>query len=724
MDIVKHFEEQIKKSKEGYFDKNKSNPLHDKNCMFVVLKTFANRNSNTKQDYPKAEPEQIYNRSGLTALGYNYDREVKTLLDSKMIHPYNKNDCKGLGQKEITKLSQTKKVELRNEEPTKELPKIHLPLSGRTNTLQFIKRTTNILKNTKNIFYRIGDDQLVEYQNKELRMINPSRCISLLEENGEVVSEKYTKDEGWIDYEKSAGETVCKTLLNSPHLKSHLPLIEKILKAPIPFIENKELHFPKTGYNHKLKLYLEPGSPEIDENISVETAKKELIKIHKEFCYKSENDILKSLMALITPFLRGIYTSWSVRTPVIIYFANRERAGKDFCAGIRSIIYTGYAIEEAPISTGKRDSNSNDELRKKILSTIIIGKNLLHFSNNKGHINNSVLEQASTAQQISDRVLGKNQIATFPNALEISLSGNIGTTLTPDLANRSLIIQLHLSIENANDRKFSNPNLHNEIFNKRSFYLSCLYALVRNWYEQGMPVSKVPFASFPEWAGICGGIMESAGWVNPLGNVDKSVINLDTELEDMKIAFEVVYERCADTWISKHDFIGIIGEEELFSYIDFSEQSGKVRFGKLLDKFIGRELSGITLVVDETKRKARQSIMFSKVNVCKVDFGNLEFGSLGSLGSLSIRGNIKGDNNIYKGIHPLPTLPNYQPHYQEQNKLNVNDSHTSIQNDTTNELIHHKCSFCGETPCADWHLGKPVCKECFEGLKAQKVQKW
>lgn len=52
------------------------------------------------------------------------------------------------------------------------------------------------------------------------------------------------------------------------------------------------------------------------------------------------------------------------------------------------------------------------------------------------------------------------------------------------------------------------------------------------------------------------------------------------------------------------------------------------------------------------------------------------------------------------------------------------NSHTSIQNDTTNELIHHKCSFCGETPCADWHLGKPVCKECFSGLKAQKVQKW
>jgi len=56
--------------------------------------------------------------------------------------------------------------------------------------------------------------------------------------------------------------------------------------------------------------------------------------------------------------------------------------------------------------------------------------------------------------------------------------------------------------------------------------------------------------------------------------------------------------------------------------------------------------------------------------------------------------------------------------------VNVNDFHTSIQNDTTNELIHHKCSFCGETPCADWHLGKPVCKECFSGLKAQKVQKW
>jgi len=59
------------------------------------------------------EPEQIYNRSGLTALGYNYDREVKTLLDSKMIHPYNKNDCKGLGQKRNNKTKPNKKSRIK-----------------------------------------------------------------------------------------------------------------------------------------------------------------------------------------------------------------------------------------------------------------------------------------------------------------------------------------------------------------------------------------------------------------------------------------------------------------------------------------------------------------------------------------------------------------------------------------------------------------------------------
>jgi len=96
------------------------------------------------------------------------------------------------------------------------------------------------------------------------------------------------------------------------------------------------------------------------------------------------------------------------------------------------------------------------------------GRKRLHFSNNKGRINNSVFEQIVTAPKYSDRLLGKNENLTFDNELEFTLSGNVGVTYTADFANRCRLINLILDIEDANKRKFDNPNLHQWVLNNRS----------------------------------------------------------------------------------------------------------------------------------------------------------------------------------------------------------------------------------------------------------------
>jgi hypothetical protein len=189
------------------------------------------------------------------------------------------------------------------------------------------------------------------------------------------------------------------------------------------------------------------NAPVIDMNISLEKAKEIIDNLFKEFCFKSEQDKINAIAGFITPYLRGLFSSFSVRTPVFIYEANRERAGKDYLAGLTGILYEGFALEEPPISTGDKMQNNSDELRKKILSSMMYGRKRLHFSNNKGYLNNAVFESITTAEKYSDRPLGRSEILTFHNELDFSLSGNIGMTLTPDLANRSRFIKLFLDIE-------------------------------------------------------------------------------------------------------------------------------------------------------------------------------------------------------------------------------------------------------------------------------------
>ena len=133
-----------------------------------------------------------------------------------------------------------------------------------------------------------------------------------------------------------------------------------------------------------------------------------------------------------------------------------------------------------------------------------------------------------------------------------------------------------------------------------------------------MKKSKVLFASFSEWAEICGGILEEAGFENNLNKVTLSNITIDRELSEMKTLFEYLHEKKSGLWIKKNEIKNIIREDEeveIFPYLNFEQRSDQIKFGFLLDKYIGRELSKIKLIVDETiKTKHKRKYKFTMEN--------------------------------------------------------------------------------------------------------------
>jgi hypothetical protein len=374
--------------------------------------------------------------------------------------------------------------------------------------------------------------------------------------------------------------------------------------------------------------------------MKLEEAKEMLYSLYSEFCFKDEQDKTNAIAGLITPFTRGLYNSFSTRTPLICYMANRERAGKDFCAGITGITYEGQALEEPPIANSERLTNTNDEVRKKITAAMIQGRKRFHSSNNKGYINNAVLESVITATHWSDRILGKSEIASFDNELDFSLSANIETTLTPDLANRSIYVNLFLDIENPNDREFQRPNLHQWVKENRGLVLSSLYALIRNWVKKGKPKSSVPFASFPAWAEVCGGIMEAAKMGNPCKRSNNAFgITVDSETDDMKQLFEFIFEEHPDEFLTKKDIVEKLkdSDESMFGYYDFDKTSDYIKFAKKLEKYVGRILSEIQLLVkDNSVRASRREYKFCKYAPEKTIethlSNNLGFGTVGIVG--------------------------------------------------------------------------------------------
>lgn len=530
------------------------------------------------------------------------------------------------------------KVLIFPEKPAEKEIEIILPGTGKLIS-EFTKEASEELKDKNTLFYKVDSKEIVEIgeitteiNGEEIETytgfleIKPNRFITLIEKYftpGIIVKTKKGEE---LFVEKSINSELARTMLTSHILEKALPQITRIFTIPIPIILNGELTFPKKGYDPRFNSWLPNNAPEITEpEMELVKAKSILKNLFKEFCFEEQEDFDIAIAGLLTPFLRGLYSAFNKRTPVFFYLANRERAGKDYLAGITGLVYEGNSIEESPLSSGERSSNNNEELRKKIMSALMTGRKRMHFSNNRGYIDNAVFEGIITSEYHSDRVLGKNEILTFANELEFSLSGNTGVGFTADFANRCRIIRLLLDIENANERNFSNPNLHGWVLENRSLILSALYALIRNWIEKGKPKGSLPFASFPEWAKICGGVMEAAGYGNPCKlDVKSETITGDLETTSMKMLFELCFDAFPNQGINKKAIVSIVEDNELFHYLDLEKRSDQTKFGNLLNKFVKRTLSGITLKVDDVnKRGSRREYVFSNQVDSKklVDFG-------------------------------------------------------------------------------------------------------
>jgi len=561
-----------------------------------------------------------------------------------------------------------------------EVPKESIELPGNDTLIsEFASGLVKRLGDEHILFYRQDSRQVVELgmvknSNNEIIQtgfipIKSSRFITLIEKYFWPWTTIYKKSGGSFQIKKSMNKDVGNTVLESHIFQEGLPNINRIFTVQIPIIRNDELTFPTTGYDKRFNSWLPNNSPSIENmEMDLEEAKNIIYKIFNEFCFETKQDYINAISALLTPFLRGLFkTGFNTRTPVYCYEANRERSGKDYMAGITGILYEGHALEEPPISNGEyRYSGGNDELRKKLVASMISGRKRLHFSNNKGHLNNSVLESVTTAERYSDRLLGKNETVTFDNELDFSFSGNLGITLTPDLANRTIFIKLFLDIEDANKRKFNTPNLHGWVLDNRNKILSALYSLVRNWFDKECPDGSIPFASFPEWARVCGGVMEAAGYDSPCKKSKEEVgISIDTETDEMKELFELCYDKSPDQELDKHDIKNIVKVSNIMSYMNWEDRSAQTKFGIKLNKFVGRILSNIRLeVTNKSVRSSRWKYKFSKKfgNIDKNAIFSLVNGNLGNVGNLNTPNSTSTSSRYIRVVHPLPSLPQVTTH--------------------------------------------------------------
>jgi hypothetical protein len=381
-----------------------------------------------------------------------------------------------------------------------------------------------------------------------------------LNEHGEFVKSSF-----------SAGFMTC--MLAASQFKAQLPRIIRILTIPVPIRVGNKLVYPAEGYDSRFATYLMPNAPRfIDPLPSLQEALKILDRTMLGFCFTNEHSRVHARARLLTPFARGIF-GWTTRVPLWLYCANRPRAGKDYLAGVNTILYEGVAHEDAPIG------GDASETAKRIVAAVLSGRRFMHFSNCVGYLRDENLYSAVTNVCIRGRLLGSNSAAAdlvLPNELEFSISANLGLTARPDFEPRTRRIELAYYEEDPNSRTFPDKFLHEHVARDRALILSAIATICNHWADEGFPPCDTLFSSFPIWSETIGGIMQAAGLGNPclpfLGTFD---IGHDPEHESMLALWKEAQEQFKSQQEAEKD--------DIYSLVESSETGALEWFGQMHD---------------------------------------------------------------------------------------------------------------------------------------------
>lgn len=262
-----------------------------------------------------------------------------------------------------------------------------------------------------------------------------------------------------------------------------------------------------------------------------------------------------------------------------IYNANSQRSGKTLLAKLAIMSVCG-------VFKAQPWKGSEEDLNKVLDAEMLAGSMYICFDNVRGYMGSQTLEGLMTAPQWTGRVLGKTQMFTAENRMNLFITGN-DCIVSPDMAHRCLICDLFVEQGDVQERQVE--NLIDEVWlmdkeNRRNI-LSALWGLVRSWHDAGRPTASgfgyKPRLGFERWGEIIGGIVGHSGFGNPLEKVQ-----LESAGDSEERNIRKLIERMRDESLRNDENTG--REEYQFQQIvDFCYEDGL--FDYILD---GRQTEG------------------------------------------------------------------------------------------------------------------------------------
>lgn len=267
--------------------------------------------------------------------------------------------------------------------------------------------------------------------------------------------------------------------------------------SDIPVIRANGSIWQTPGYDSLTAVLYAPSEqfPEIPEAPTAEeiqSAVATLSEVIADFQFQSGEHRGGWFAALLTPIARFAFYGPS---PLFLVDANVPGAGKGLLINVIGQIVAGSSM---PVFSY---SHEGDEMRKKVTTIAMEGRNTVLLDNIVGRFGNDVLDRALTASSWRDRLLGLNENIEVPLEAIWYATGN-NVVPADDTLRRIIHIRLEVLDENPENRRdFQHPNLLAWVAQNRSrLVVAALTILVGFSRAMGPFQSLKPFGSFEGWS--------------------------------------------------------------------------------------------------------------------------------------------------------------------------------------------------------------------------------
>jgi putative DNA primase/helicase len=334
----------------------------------------------------------------------------------------------------------------------------------------------------------------------------------------EALAELAPGDEAWSDLHKKNSTArpprdVIQNMLAMPEIP--LPVLERIVEAPVygpdGTVETRPgYHAGSRTYYAGSEVELQPVS--VDPSITEVARAVDIIgELLNDFPFSSKADRLIGVSAMLGPFARGLILG---STPLHLFEAPTPGTGKGLLADVVAIPSTGRRA--ATIT----EARNEEEWRKRITAMLRNGRAITLIDNIQARLESPALSAAITSPMWTDRLLGGNDIVSYPVRTIWIATGN-NPALSREIARRTVRCRMDAGVDHPESRTGFLHALPDWAQDHRADIAWACLTLIQNWIAAGRPPwSGTPLGPLESWCRTMGGIFDTARMPGFLENLE------------------------------------------------------------------------------------------------------------------------------------------------------------------------------------------------------------